>query len=219
MHNVSLVRSVRPEILDVLHQESPAALASRNDLHIINNFLGTNKWFRKTLHEIYRPGDRVLEIGAGIGELSRELSINASVLAGLDLNGRPRQWPRQAVWYKTNVFDFTRWADYPVIIGNLVFHHFDHAGLARLGAWFNEHTRVLITSDPLRRRRTNLLFALLCPLIRAHPVTRYDGKMSVAAGFMSEELPNLLHLNRAIWNWRVVETCFGAYRLVAVKNL
>jgi hypothetical protein len=211
-------RAVLPELLDELPHDSPAARASRRDLRIINRLLGSTQWFRKTLRGQLRPGEQVLEIGAGTGELGLALNALVSKLAGLDLCGRPPNWPQQAPWFKTNVLGFTDWAAYPVVIGNLFFHHFDRAGLAELGAKLNEHARVIVTSDPLRVRRTSRLFSLLCPLIRAHPVTRYDGCVSIAAGFRQEELPRLLHLDPAVWDWHVQETWLCSCRLVAVRR-
>jgi hypothetical protein len=127
-------------------------------------------------------------------------------------------WPQQAVWFETDVLDFTAWRDYPIVIGNLFFHHFDRLALEQLGSDLNEHAQVIVASEPLRVRRTGRLFKLICPLIRAHPITRYDGRVSIAAGFRHNELPHLLRLNPAVWSWRVQETWLGSYRLVAERH-
>jgi hypothetical protein len=211
-------RVVLPELLDELPHDSPAARASRRDLRIINRLLGSTKWFRKTLRQLHRRGEQVLEIGAGTGELGRALHALIPKPAGLDLCGRPPDWPLQASWFRTNVLEFAGWAAYPVVIGNLFFHHFNRVGLAELGAKLNKHARVIIASDPLRVRRSGRLFSLLCPLIRAHPVTRYDGCVSIAAGFRQEELPRLLHLDPSAWSWRVQENWLCSCRLIAVRR-
>jgi len=211
-------RVVRPEFLDGLPQNSPGARASRRDLRIINRCLGSTGWFRQVLRAQVRPGERVLEIGAGEGELGRALNPVVPGMAGLDLCSRPSDWPRTAAWFETNVLAFTGWAEFPVVIGNLFFHHFDHAGLAQLGAKLNEHARVIIANEPLRVRRAERLFAWLCLLIRAHPVTRYDGRVSVAAGFRRDELSHLLHLDPAAWTWRAQENWLGSCRFVAVRR-
>src|ERR1035437_5179942 len=203
---ISTSRSVKPEILDGLSQDSSAAQASRRDLRIINRLLGSQAWFSAVLRDKRQVREPVLEIGAGTGELGRALSTIVPEVAGLDFGRRPIAWPQQAPWFETDVFDFTGWADYPIVIGNLFFHHFDGAGLAQLGAHLNEHARVIIASDPLRVRRTTTLFSVLCPLIHAHPVTRHDGLVSIAAGFRHDERPQLLQLDPALWRWRVQET-------------
>jgi hypothetical protein len=211
-------RSVEPEILDGLPQDSSAARASRRDLRIINHLLGSRNWFRGVLRNRRRPGERILEVGAGTGELGRALGANVPDLAGLDLGRRPPDWPPLAKWFQTDVLEFTGWAGFPLVIGNLFFHHFDSQQLGRIGNQLSRHARVIIASEPLRVRRTKLLFSLLCPPIRAHPVTRYDGRVSIAAGFRHDELPRLLRLDPAVWSWWVQETWLGSCRLVAERR-
>ena len=210
-------RFVGFEILDGLPQDAPAARASRRDLRILNGLLGSQAWFNRVLRRHHRPGENILEIGAGTGELGRSLGRMAPSLAGLDLVRRPVAWPPKARWFETDVFAFAGWTEFPVVIGNLFFHHFDREQLGRLGARLN-HARVIIASEPLRVSRAARLFSLVCPLIRAHPVTRHDGRVSIAAGFRHDELPQHLGLDPAIWNWRVEESWRGACRLVAEKR-
>ena len=210
-------RLVGAEILDGLPHGSPAARASRRDLRRLNRLMGSPRWFDRVLRRHLRPGENILEVGAGTGELGRSLQRIAPGLAGLDLVQRPRDWPPAASWFETDVFAFPGWAGFPVVIGNLFFHHFDGAQLGRLGARLNQ-ARVIIASEPLRRNRTARLFSLVCPLIRAHPVTRHDGRVSIAAGFRHDELPRLLRLDPAIWRWRAWETWRGACRFVAEKR-
>lgn len=212
-------RIVWPELLDELPQDSPAALNSRRDLRTINRLMGSTRWLRRVLRETVRPVESVLEIGAGSGELGRALHGVIRDLAGLDRTRRPINWPSRAAWFETDIFDFSQWAGYPVVFSNLFFHHFDRAGLAKLGVELNEHARVVVANEPLRRRRTIRLFALLCPLIHAHPVTQYDGRVSIAAGFRHDELPRLLGLDPDVWRWRVHETWTGSYRMVAERRL
>lgn len=211
-------RSVQPEMLDALPEDAPDARASRRDLRIINRLLGSTAWFRRVLRAHHRPGERILEIGAGTGELGRTLCAITPDCAGLDRIGRPRDWPQSAAWIETDVREFAGWGDYPIVIGNLFFHHFDREELAQLGARLNAHARVIIASDPLRARRTERLFSWLGPLMRANPVTRYDARVSIAAGFRGDELPRLWQLDPAVWGWRAQETWRGSSRIVAEKR-
>jgi len=211
-------RCVRPEILDRLPHDSPAAHASRRDLRLINRLQGNPGWFRHALRGHYRAHEYVLELGAGTGELGQTLQSHRINIAGLDLGHRPSQWPARSPWFETDVLKFRHWVDYPIVIGNLFFHHFDRDQLATLGGHLNERARLIITSDPLRVSRTSTLFGLLCPLIRAHQVTRHDGRVSIAAGFRHDELPRLLQLDPTVWRWRVQETWLGSSRLVAERR-
>ena len=216
---VSASRVVWPELLDELPQDSPAALNSRRDLRIINRLIGSKAWFGRVLRWRYHRGESILEIGAGTGELGQALHRITPNCAGLDLGRRPIKWPLSAPWYEMDVFAFNGWTDYPIVIGNLFFHHFDRAGLAKIGVELNKHARVIVASEPLRMRRTVRLFSLLCPLMRAHPVTRYDGHVSIAGGFRHDELPHLLGLDLGVWSWQVHETWTGSYRMVAERRL
>jgi hypothetical protein len=106
-----------------------------------------------------------------------------------------------------------------MVIGNLFFHHFDTAQLGVIGEQLGRSARVIVASEPLRTNRTRRLFALVSVLIRAHPVTRHDGRVSIAAGFRHDELPRLLRLDPAVWSWQVRETWRGASRLVAERRI
>jgi hypothetical protein len=110
------------------------------------------------------------------------------------------------------------WTDYPAIVGSLVFHHFKGDELAALGAQLTRRARLLMISEPLRSRRAAWFFSALCPLIKADPVTRHDGRVSIEAGFKGDELPVLLKLDRKDWSWRIDHTLAGAYRLIAERR-
>ena len=211
-------RCVQPEILDGLAQDSPAARASRRDLHQINRLMDNAAWFGRVLCERRRAFEEILELGAGTGELGRALGARGLEPAGLDLCNRPSGWPPAMRWFQTDVLAFTAWAGFPVVIGNLFFHHFNREQLADIGVQLGLHARLIVASEPVRRQRTQWLFSLACRLIRAHPVTRHDGRVSIAAGFSGDELPRLLLLDPALWTWRVRETWRGASRLVAERR-
>jgi len=210
-------RCVTAEILDGLAQDSPDAQASRRDIRVINRLVGSESWFSKILREHRRTGEQVLEVGAGDGNLGRALTEAVLDLSGLDLCRRPLDWPQPAAWFQTDVLKFDRWDEFPVVIGNLFFHHFDDAQLAEIGSRLGR-VRLIVASEPLRTRRALALFSLLCPLIRAHAVTRYDGRVSIAAGFRHDELPRLLGLDAAQWQWTVRETWSGVSHLVAERR-
>src|SRR5438105_728905 len=118
-------RTLTPEILDSLPPDDPAARHSRRDLRMFNAVLGGPRWLRRTVPALLRPGERVLEIGAGTGELGASFARKGFLLDGLDRGPRPSAWPAAARWHQTDVLAFDAWSDYEVAIGNLIFHHFD----------------------------------------------------------------------------------------------
>jgi 2-polyprenyl-3-methyl-5-hydroxy-6-metoxy-1,4-benzoquinol methylase len=207
----------QPEILDWLPDGSPAARSSRHDLRLLNRFLRSAAWFRRELLRRARPGERALEIGAGDGELGRVLAGNLFPPDGLDLCERPAAWPATRRWFRTDLFHFTDWADYPVVIANLVLHHFSADRLRQLGRRWRP-TRLILAQEPLRARRARGWFAVFCLLVGAHPVTRHDGRISIASGFVGDELPQQLGLDPAQWRWQVGTTLTGCYRFIAERK-
>lgn len=212
-------RSIAPEILDDLSEDSPAAGASRRDLRVLNGLLGSRSWVREAVQLRRQPGEGLLEIGAGAGELGRSLELAGAALAGLDRCRRPRAWPRTALWFQADVLRFGGWRDFPVVIGNLFFHHFDADQLGALGTQFNRHARVIVANEPLRTNHALRLLAVVNIMIGAHPVTRHDGRVSIVAGFRRDELPRLLRLDPTVWSWQTHETWRGASRFVAERRI
>ncbi len=211
-------RALTAELLDSLPAAAPEARRSRRDLRRINAIMGNERWFRRVTKHWVRDGEAMLEIGAGDGTLGSALN-RGPLHAGLDLAPRPAHWPAAAAWHRTDARAFTGWGDYPVICGNLIFHHFSSAELTALGQCFNRHARVVLASEPARAAVWQWGFGLLCPLLRASPVTRHDGRVSIAAGFRGDELPRWLGLTAAA-GWKSLVRCSptGAYRLVAIRS-
>lgn len=175
-------------------------------------------WFARVAPPLVRPGETLLEIGAGDGSLAlrlREAGVRADAL---DRQPAPAGWPADARWHEADLRDFAGWRDYAVVAANLVLHHLTDAELAALGSTLDTRARVLVFNEPLRRWRVGLLWRVAAPLAGAGPVTRHDGRLSIRAGFRAEELPRSLGLSPARWNWRVRETPLGAVRLIAVRR-
>ena len=211
-------RTLKPEILDSLAPDDPAARHNRRDLRIINGLMGNLHWFQRVLPSLTQPGDRLLEIGAGTGELQAVLSPRFPQLEALDLWPAPPGWSHPARWHQGDLGTFDRWRDYEVILGNMIFHQFDAPTLRALGTRIAAHARIVVACEPARHRIWQGLFAALCPLIGANHVSRHDGHVSIAAGFVGDELPDLLGLDPRMWEWQVATSCLGAYRLIARKR-
>ncbi|HZZ18492.1 MAG TPA: hypothetical protein VFE25_03940 [Opitutaceae bacterium] len=211
-------RTCEPELLDSLPFDHPDAAHSRRDLRIVNVFMRSNAWFRRTLPGVVRDGETVLELGAGTGELGVDLNSRGTPVDGLDLWPRPATWPMARSWYQADLKGFSGYGAYPVIMGNLIFHQFRDDELAELGALVRKSARVIIANEPQRRRLSQTVMAAVGPLLGANHVTLHDGKISIAAGFIEDELPRALGLGADEWDCMCSCTAPGAMRMVAVRR-
>ena len=211
-------RTLQPELLDSLPPDDPEARRSRRDLVLINRIMGNHRWIARTLPALLRPGERALEIGAGTGELGRRLARHGTVSDGLDLVPRPATAAPSVEWHQSDLLTFPGYARYPVIVGNLILHHFSDGQLRQLGARWRASARLVMACEPWRDRRWQILFKALAPLFGASHVTRHDAVVSIAAGFRAGELPELLGFDDGNWDYRCHTTALGAYRMVAIRR-
>jgi hypothetical protein len=211
-------RTLQPELLDSLPPDHPDALHNRRDLRLTNRIVGNYRWFARTLPALHQPGERVLELGAGTGELGLYLTRAGIAVDGLDLWPRPQEWPANRAWHVSDLRSFGAYGDYPVVIGNLIFHQFSAAELAQVGHTLQTTARVILASEPARRRLSQTLFRTIGPLLGANHVSLHDAHVSIAAGFRDDELPRALGLDPADWAIRCTTTLIGTYRMIAVKH-
>ncbi len=211
-------RRLEPELLDSLPPDHPDAIHSRRDLRLVNHVMGNASWFEKTLARHVRSGDRVIELGSGTGELCARLRTVTPLVDGIDRIPAPPAWPASARWHQADIQTFTGWNAYPVVIGNLILHHFDNVSLRALGEALRPHARLLLFSEPTRNRTNQQVWSITAPLCGANHVTRHDGRVSIAAGFVGDELPRSLGLDPSLWRWKISHTWRGAYRLIAERR-
>lgn len=205
-------------MLDSVAADSAQSEASRRDLDLFNWLFGTRRWLEKTIRPLLRAGERVLELGADQGHVARDMLERGLPWDALDFAAAPNDWPAHSRWIQGNARLHIPDHQHQVIVANLLLHDFDSVSLRRLGYHLQENSRVIIVSDLCRSELRVGLFALLCALTRANPVTRDDGALSIRAGFRGDELPHALGLSRRRWRWKVQRTLSGAYRMVAVRR-
>lgn len=208
-------RVVQVELLDLLPPEHPAVRHNRRDLRLTNQVMGNHRWLARILRVRLRRGDRVLELGAGTGEFARRLLREGREVDGLDRCPAPGGWPRAARWHRADLRQFDGYGDYAAVCGNLIFHQFTASELRAIGGRIQAHARLLVACEPARWRRSRWLFGVVAPVLGANYVSRHDGRVSIAAGFLDDELPELLGLDPAQWAWQRSTTLLGAYHLVA----
>jgi SAM-dependent methyltransferase len=211
-------RSLEPELLDSLPPDDPRAVRGRRDLRIINNLMGSHRWVERELAAVLRPGARVLEIGAGTGELCLRLAGRGLAVDGLDRCPRPDNWPARMAWHQADLRTFDGYDAYEAVVANLILHHLTGGELATLGEALGSGPRVICACEPARRRSNQLFFAVLGPILGADPITRHDARVSIGAGFVGDELPRSMGLARAPWKVRCSRNLTGAYRMIAVRR-
>jgi hypothetical protein len=214
----SMKRVCEPEILDSLPFDHPDAVHNRRDLRLVNAFMRNRAWFRRVLPPLVRPGERVLELGAGTGEMGISLAKAGIVLDGLDLWPRPKAWPPTRQWHRADLTQYTGYDAYPVVIGNLIFHQFTDEVLAEVGAVLRRTCRVVVACEPQRRKLSQKMMAAVAPLLGANHVTLHDAHVSIAAGFLGNELPVAMGFDDGQWKTQCSETVPGAYHMVAVRR-
>jgi len=211
-------RILQAELLDSLPPDHPDALKNRRDLQLTNALMGNSRWFRRTLPSLIHTSDRILEIGSGTGELGLQLARKSLPIDGLDLWPRPASWPEARSWHQADLLSFDRWGDYSAVIGNLIFHQFSDGQLRHIGDHIRDHARIIIACEPVRRRLSQVLYKGLGPLFGANHVSLHDAHVSIAAGFIGDELPQLLGLDPVHWDCRCQTTLLGAYRMIALRR-
>ena len=191
------------------------------DLRIINRAIDGQRWLAGA-DAAAAPAPTVEPLPSNsapaTGELGLRLAARGIAVDGLDLWPRPPAWPAERAWHSADLRTFDGYDRYSVVIGNLIFHQFSAPELAEVGAALRRSARVIVACEPARRRSSQALLAVLGPPLGANAVTQHDARVSVAAGFIGDELPQALGLDDGQWNFRCFSTVLGAYRMIAARR-
>ena len=217
-----VIRVVKRELLDSLSEDDPNAMHNRRDIRKFNVIMGNFRWFRRTLKKVLRPSDRILEIGAGSGDLGSYLlhshiSDNNILLDGLDLCSRPQSWRPPWGWHKIDLRLFEGYDKFSIVLASMILHQFEREDLFELGRKLSQETRVIIASETARRR-LHLYQLKLGKILGTNPVTDHDARVSIEAGFLGDELPRFLGLESKVWSWSCQTGILGQYRMTAVRK-
>ncbi|MDQ4419453.1 methyltransferase domain-containing protein [Sphingobium sp. DEHP117] len=143
---------------------------------------------------------RLLDVGFGQGDMlravarwARKRGIEAH-LVGVDLNpmseaiARAATDPALGIDYRTGDYADLLGDGYDVIISSLVAHHMSEPQLAAFLRAMEQHSRVgWLVNDLHRHRLAYALFPVLTTMLRAHPIVRHDGLVSIARSFRPAE--------------------------------
>jgi hypothetical protein len=184
-------RVLKPELLDTLPPEE--ARASLADLVRVNKYWGGHSTLRRLVDRVIPPGEEftLLDVGAASGDMGRDLReirplarvtsldyLESHLVGG---TGTRVAGDAFALPFAPRSFDY--------VFSSLFLHHFTDEQVVELLAEFGRVARKQVLVIDLWRHpvpyyfisRTRWLFGW-------HPVTVYDGAISVEAAFQRREL-------------------------------
>jgi SAM-dependent methyltransferase len=219
-------RELKSELLDELPANDPRAMRSRRDLRRVNALMGHARIAARALGGAFtqRHPQSIVDLGAGDGTLL--LRLARMIAPGwkpmrLTLVDRQRLVTSQIVaefaalsWQvecvESDAFDWLARPNpqsFDITIASLFLHHFLENDLRKLLSRAALQTEFFVACEP-ERVNFSLLAASLLGLIGCNDVTRYDGKVSVRAGFVKNELSALWPEGEA---WRLSEQRAGLF--------
>ena len=156
----------------------------------------------------------MLEIGAGEGTLLERLAkAHPGIpLKACDLAPRPPWLEEPIVWDQRDVFECLAEESGGILAANLFLHHFEEPELRRF-APLMRNFEVICINEPFRTAQTIMDARFMLPFVGR--ATKHDMVVSIRAGFVPGELPELLGLTGPEWQVRE-ETCWrGGLRVLA----
>jgi SAM-dependent methyltransferase len=223
------------ELLDAGAGNQEDVAMNLAEMSRINRYLGGVQALTRHLHPLLASVNHpvtILDLGTGSGDLlalisrwarRNELSVR---MVGLDWAERNLAVARKHGDARQNIFLLRADArclplvdeGVDFILSSLFLHHFNPAeavGLLRL-AYAKAHEGIVM-SDLVRGWLPYLAFRLIQPVFARHPITRYDGALSIRRGYTPHELAALARA-AGIPNFRVYSHWPWRMTLVAPKG-
>ncbi|HKK18412.1 MAG TPA: hypothetical protein VJ952_06985, partial [Opitutales bacterium] len=155
-------RDVQPEQLDSLPHDDAVAHRIHGDIFRFNQLMGNFRWIENVLVNSLRPGDRVLEIAAGRGQLIQSLHREgvldrAARVAAFDAAcPRPSGCPERIEWSVCRAEDFADYEDFNVIVSCHFLHQLEDPALRSLGECCSR-ADVWVAAEPRRHPLASFL--------------------------------------------------------------
>ncbi|PAW74616.1 MAG: hypothetical protein B9S38_02960 [Verrucomicrobiia bacterium Tous-C4TDCM] len=192
-------------------------MRSRIDLKVINFLMGNERWIARQVREFPEVRARgVLEIGAGEGTLLERLgkAHPGIPLKACDLAPRPGWLPEEIAWDQRDVFECLAESSGGILAANLFLHHFEEPELSRFGPLMRNF-EVICINEPFRTAQTITDARFMRPFVGR--ATKHDMVVSIRAGFVPGELPELLGLDAAEWKVHEETSWRGGLRVLASR--
>ncbi|MDE8346105.1 MAG: methyltransferase domain-containing protein [Acidocella sp.] len=194
-----------PEIDEAVYQRC------LRDLAMVNRVTFTHRaaisWLNRATKNLPQGASlAIFDVAYGHGDLLRAIARWAQKrgftvrLSGIDLNPRSAAAARLVTPVDMNidyltgdVFDYVPDTAPDFIVTSQFTHHLTNVDLVRLLWWLEQHaTRGWHITDLHRHVIAYFGFPVLASLMSWHPIVRYDGQISVARSFTSQNWRELL---------------------------
>ena len=200
---MGLLRTLEPELLDLLAADDPRARGSRRDLARINFIMRQQSIMVNLLRTLPAPR-RLADLGSGDGRfllgVARRMAphwpgVTALIVDQQDIVSAQTRAAFAALGWNCasitgDIFATLPQLDAQIIMANLFLHHLEEPALARLLTEVAQQARAFVACEPRRSAAallaSHVVFALAC-----NDVTRHDAVASVRAGFAGRELSGL----------------------------
>ena len=209
-------RQFDPSTLELMDRPQPVSTELERDLQ---NLRQLNRWFgsysliESFLRRWINPGDRlrVIDLATGSGDIPRLVAdfargVKADVridavdqqAATLEIARKLSRGYPNISFTQTDILEHRVAEPYDIVLCSLVLHHFSEDDAVRVLQRCQQLSRKFVLVSDLRRGWLGTIGVhLLTATIFREPMTKYDGRLSVARAFSFAELETLAQ--RAGW--------------------
>jgi len=199
-------RRLEPELMDQPDLETHLHSHALDGLRRINRFSRSSAILWRPIHTLCKRSARplrILDIASGGGDVMLTLAQQAAMrqlqieFLGCDISPFAVRYANQQAeslgvshvsFTKLNAISEPLPEGFDVIMCSLFLHHLSKSDALTLLSKMSQATQHMVLVNDLRRTRRGYALAhLACRLLTRSPVVHFDGPLSVAAAFTSDE--------------------------------